>query len=205
MKCAQTETLLPLFVGDDLAPREADALRAHLAGCPSCAAQAADFAESRAWLQSLQAPESDARQLDDLRSAVLGAIRAERPRAGWFDRWRAPHWALFAAGLLLLAGLAWLMRGAGLQPAPTKKEDSALRNPAPDEKEAIALGNPAQTRKHFRAGTKPAPRRQPRPSATPTDLAAADGEMLRIEMQTEDPNIRIIWFAPKPGASTNTK
>jgi hypothetical protein len=31
-------------------------------------------------------------------------------------------------------------------------------------------------------------------------------EMLRIELQTADPNIRIIWFAPKPDAAApNTK
>jgi hypothetical protein len=39
------------------------------------------------------------------------------------------------------------------------------------------------------------------PPVAPIDLgntAAASEERLRIEIQTADPNIRIIWFAPKP-------
>ena len=33
----------------------------------------------------------------------------------------------------------------------------------------------------------------------------ADREMLRIEIQTADPNIRIIWFVPKDDVSPNFK
>jgi hypothetical protein len=32
-----------------------------------------------------------------------------------------------------------------------------------------------------------------------------DPEMLRIEIQTADPNIRIIWLAPKDQHSSSTK
>lgn len=40
--------------------------------------------------------------------------------------------------------------------------------------------------------------------ASNSDLAKAEPEMLRIEFQTADPNIRIIWLTPKDsGASTN--
>lgn len=35
--------------------------------------------------------------------------------------------------------------------------------------------------------------------------AVPEREMLRIEMQTSDPNIRIIWFAPKPDNSPTDK
>jgi hypothetical protein len=33
-------------------------------------------------------------------------------------------------------------------------------------------------------------------------VAANNPEILRIELQTADPNIRIIWFAPKEPNST---
>ncbi|MEP7336383.1 MAG: zf-HC2 domain-containing protein [Acidobacteriota bacterium] len=38
-----------------------------------------------------------------------------------------------------------------------------------------------------------------------SDLAKAEPEMLRIELQTSDPNIRIIWFAPKSDNSPTDK
>lgn len=42
--------------------------------------------------------------------------------------------------------------------------------------------------------------------ARTADVAKAEPEMLRIEFQTADPNIRIIWFAPKTGKTEpNTK
>ncbi|MDQ3012760.1 MAG: zf-HC2 domain-containing protein [Acidobacteriota bacterium] len=43
-------------------------------------------------------------------------------------------------------------------------------------------------------------------SAHTADVAKAEPEMLRIEFQTADPNIRIIWFAPKSNKTEpNTK
>ncbi|MDX2030524.1 MAG: zf-HC2 domain-containing protein [Blastocatellia bacterium] len=198
MKCAQAENLIPLFVGDDLAPREADALRAHLASCPQCEARAAEFADSRAWLQSLQPPA-----FDDLRGAVLGAIQAEPPRGGWFDRRRAPRWALLAACLLLLAGAALFMRrGPAPKPAPDLTQVARPEPPLPESRRIDPPRFDPPTPRRAMPRRHPAPAQ---PSPTPADLATTSDEMLRIEMQTEDPNIRIIWFAPKPGASTNPK
>jgi hypothetical protein len=36
------------------------------------------------------------------------------------------------------------------------------------------------------------------PDAIPVRDSATSGKTLRVEMQTEDPNIRIIWFTPQP-------
>lgn len=216
MKCAQAENLIPLFVSDDLPAREADALRAHLAGCPHCEAMAAEFADSRNWLRSLQAPAFDERALEDLRAAVLGAINGPAPRASWINGWLTPRLLLLAASLLLLAGLGLIARHFITKPAPDLTKEprrEAPRAPAPlGRDEARDEAPPSNIARRPRPAIRPVkPRAEapanitPSPTA-PTDLAsvnaAGNREMLRIEMQTEDPNIRIIWFAPKPGAST---
>ena len=42
------------------------------------------------------------------------------------------------------------------------------------------------------------PNSLPEPDAIPTRDAASSEKTLRVEIQTKDPNIRIIWFAPQP-------
>ena len=55
----------------------------------------------------------------------------------------------------------------------------------------------------------PFPLEEPAPDATNTEIAATiepeQPKMMRIEFQTSDPNIRIIWFAPKSDTSSMNK
>jgi hypothetical protein len=79
----------------------------------------------------------------------------------------------------------------GSQPRETRDE--------PDPQ--IVIRNPEQrriTRKAARRGFAESPQHPAKPAKS--DLAA-NREMTRIEFQTADPNIRIIWFAPKTDAS----
>jgi hypothetical protein len=50
---------------------------------------------------------------------------------------------------------------------------------------------------------EPAPDQSANAGSIQTDLAV-NRNMLRIEIQTADPNIRIIWFAPKPDTAPTT-
>jgi hypothetical protein len=72
-----------------------------------------------------------------------------------------------------------------MAPEPTR--------PAPQLVVRERAKNPGVARRRARRRSKPSAVRRA------TDTA----EMLRIEYQTSDPNVRIIWFVPPPnGAST---
>ena len=59
-----------------------------------------------------------------------------------------------------------------------------------------ARGNGARRRAHVVAGTRPGVIESREPVATAAIGAESPRNVLRIELQTADPNIRIIWFAP---------
>jgi hypothetical protein len=82
----------------------------------------------------------------------------------------------------------------GVPPTPTEPEppgagpSRAARRPVARKptRTAIAPGDPA-----------PANHEAPAGAPLQADAAGTEPEMQKIEMQTSDPNIRIIWFAPK--------
>jgi anti-sigma factor RsiW len=70
MRCTHAEKLIPLFAGDDLPAREADALRRHLESCANCRRLVAEFEVSRDWLRGFAAPQIDEVMLDGVRFGV---------------------------------------------------------------------------------------------------------------------------------------
>ena len=135
---------------------------------------------------------------------------------------------LLAGGWALYAHLDRTQSGAkpGSDPAaeprrsqPTVTPQIVKVDPDADRAEERSTAQPQKlTRaphRRSRAVERAAPQLPPAPEATPPALIAAEHraweaaaipsptdtpaeEMLRIEIQTADPNIRIIWLAPKP-------
>src|SRR5215813_6048991 len=109
MRCTHAEKLIPLFAGDDLPAREANALRRHLESCANCRRLADEFEDSRKWLRGFAAPQFDETMLDDLRGSVLKDIVRIENRARWIQ-WIVPGWNLrfaFVTSLALLLLGAW--------------------------------------------------------------------------------------------------
>ncbi len=155
-------------------------------------------------------------------------------RGRWFE-WLLPKWnpqLAFVAMILLLLGVALVIYRYQLSSkqvniadgqTPPKPVMTPLPSP-PIEREQFVTENqahprlPKSTRRLAHSITnRPAVAVKP-PStpagaempleSTPTNTIAQaipEREMLRIEMQTSDPNIRIIWFAPKPDNSPTDK
>jgi hypothetical protein len=245
MRCTHAEKLIPLFAGDDLPAREADALRRHLESCANCRRLAAEFEESRDWLREFTAPQFDAAILDGVRDSVLRDIGRIENRARLLQ-WIVPGWNLrfaFVTSLALLlfgalfslainrrqtlhdheSNQAGARKGGGnrVELAPGKTPDDRTNND-----KQIAIGKPDRS-KFRRKSIKPGPDESPQTEAgrvepdltaqnmetaeSSTDQSAvpdpantdqdANRNMLRIEIQTADPNIRIIWFAPKSDAA----
>ena len=244
MQCTHAEKLIPLFAGDDLPAREANALRHHLESCANCRRLADEFEDSRKWLRGFAEPQFDDAMLDELRDSVLGEIgRVEnRSRLQWIVPGLNLRFAFVTSLALLLLG-AWF----GLvinrrQPTHNRNSDRAeVRQgggkqaelpygKAPDDRASndkqTAHGKPnrrGSTRKSIKPGLNESPLTEERmvepgliaqnmdtvesatdPSFSPDPANTdpdANKDMLRIEIQTADPNIRIIWFAPKSDAS----
>jgi Putative zinc-finger len=249
MQCTHVEKLIPLFAGDDLPAREADALRRHLDSCANCRRLAAEFEESRNWLRGFAAPQFDEAMLDGLRDSVLRDISRIENRARWIQ-WFVPGWNLrfmtsMAVLLLVAFGAAYAYRGRQSRMIPDE-ENVVKTDPGGNQK--YSTGGAQRTDEGSRVNPSPVPTQYPpwkhtriinenrgvRPVQLPdiviaavpivppamdlglvfelqpsSDMAMDDAvfnrEMTRIEFHTADPNIRIIWLAPKESNSSSTK
>jgi hypothetical protein len=249
MRCTHAEKLIPLFAGDDLPAREADALRRHLESCANCRRLAAEFEESRDWLRGGAAPQFDEAMLEGMRDSVLRDIGRIENREQWLQ-WIVPglnlRFAASMAVLLLIVFVAtYAYRGGRPRTAPGK-DDVVKSNPGGDQKDST--DGAKRNGEGFKVNPSPVPaqrlplKRIPRINGNPgvkpiqlpdlaianapivppatifgpvfepslgTDLTIDDAifnrEMTRIEFQTADPNIRIIWFAPKDSNSSSIK
>jgi len=253
MRCTHAEKLIPLFAGDDLPAREADALRRHLKSCANCRRLAAEFEESRDWMRRLAAPQFDEAMLEGMRDSVLRDVGRIENRSLWLQ-WIIPGWNLrFAASMVMLLLIVFVAtyahRGRRPRIAPGK-DDVVKTKPGGDQKDSTAGAQ--RNGQGFKVNPSPVPAQrlplkpipgingnsgvkpvqlpdlvianalivppainlgsvfEPPPGADMTmDDATFNREMTRIEFQTADPNIRIIWFAPKldiaPSTAPNTK
>jgi predicted anti-sigma-YlaC factor YlaD len=126
MTCRKIRKLLPLAAGDDLRPRQARAIRAHLAACPSCRkeveALSAALGEFRTAAKEERVPDWTEGEWKALMVRATAGGREER-EARESDGRRAlwPRWAAASVlGLLLgLAVLSVLFRTPGLGPERT--------------------------------------------------------------------------------------
>jgi Putative zinc-finger len=249
MRCTHAEKLIPLFAGDDLPAREADALRRHLKSCGTCRRLAAEFEASRDWMRGFGAPQFDEAMLDAMRDSVLRDIGRIENRAQWLQ-WIVPGWNLrfmasMAALLLIAFFAAYVHRGRQSRMVPDK-ENIVKTNQGGDQKDST--GSKQRKDEGFQVNPSPVPSPYPprkrrrglseNPGLKPVqlpDLAIANAliippsinigpvfeptsgadtamddaifnrEMTRIEFQTADPNIRIIWLAPKYSDSSSTR
>src|SRR5262249_49852248 len=137
MRCTHAEKLIPLFAGDDLPAREAEALRRHLKSCANCRRLAAEFEESRDWLRRFAAPQFDKATLEGMRDSVLRDIGRIENRALWLQ-WIVPGWNLrFAASmamlLLIVVVATYAHRGGRARKAPVQ-DDVLKTNTGGDQK-----------------------------------------------------------------------
>jgi hypothetical protein len=239
MLCAHAEKLIPLFAGDDLPAREAEALGLHLESCANCRRLAAEFEESRDWMRGFPAPQFDEATLDSMRDSVLRGVQRIENRSRRLQ-WFVPGWNfqfISSMSMLLLIAFAAAYAYLGRQPRPVSdKKDIVITAPSRD-----------QNKEGFKANPSPVPAQRPlrkrprriienpgvRPihsldrviarislSPTPINTEPAFGssgddtakddamfnrEMTRIEFQTADPNIRIIWLTPRDSNSFSSK
>lgn len=190
MTCRATRSLLPLFVGGDLDVRQRRAVVDHLAVCAGCAAEIEQYRATRELLSSATLSFSASeRALVRQRVREEIARRSERP---W------PFSGLPRLPWPALAALAGVVIVAASLVAPFVARD--VREKA----DAVAAlptrrPSPAPPAAEHVAETVPAPRRTRGVRGHASSVNAASP--VRLEFQTGDANVRIIWFGGAPSVS----
>ena len=225
MNCKRASRNVPLFVAGDLSGDLNREMVNHLAICEECGRLAQEFRESNSLLtEAFALPEFGAQFYDEIRNNVLDKITrdgmASRPRFG--HRWIYAS----AFALMLVASAVMFVRWRGVQEAPqdlsstTRIAGNTASNQAPESTSSPQSKD--LPRKSQRTSISRKPVRQTTLSRTtpqqfesarkldasagglqvsPSERASAS-EVSRIEIQTSNPNIKIIWLvaANKRGA-----
>lgn len=171
---------IPLWVEGDLDAAGMAAVEHHLVQCPACRSAAQDLRASQDLLREATASPFEVSDRERLRRQVMTQIRAEA--AAKPVRRLQPRSVLLAAcaASLLLAIFLWRQGPAIAVPQPTAAPKAPQQPPQPPP--ALAL----------QQDRTPPPTRGP--AASPREAPPPAGPA-RIEFQTADPTIRIIWLA----------
>lgn len=218
MKCRRVEEVLPLLVEGDLGRRKSLRMAKHLEDCRSCRDLAAEYRESQSWLRTnSQKLDLDESVFDGLRRQVLSQIRQDNVATGV----RGPRFipAVAVGILIIVAGIALYFSQRDRQSDGSRSPElvqEQRETPAGTPQKVIRAAVPRSASKRVkpRRRVTPAvrvereevaitPTEQPLVSDVPEVSMSGSAEQvdphtLRIEIQTSDPNIRIIWFARSP-------
>jgi hypothetical protein len=223
---------MPLYVEGDLRLELAGRVEAHLGNCSRCHSLASAYKASQSWLRSAEPPGFDDPFFNDLKRSLLKRVAKADARpsliASMTPWGRRQMLALAAAVLVAVGTVAFYSyeervstRRAISQDVAQRPHDEGdkLRDPSASvgtqEAPRATFKRPWHSRRH--AGLRSLnPHREQQIVAEEINSSIReadrrrDGEgnsqpALRIEFQTRDPNIRIIWFAPKETDSHQSK
>ncbi len=220
MSCSQFEKSIALCAGSDL-PREDELrLELHLADCSRCRRFAAELRESQDAFLRWRSEQPADHLLEKVRRGVLSQIAHDNKRIHSQLRMQIPffnqrvRFALGTAAACLLFAILWTVwsKMTSEREAEIGKHEPAAAAGVPDDA-VIAMKSPVHD--PVEQTHEAAPVRRPAlraavssPAAEPAQPTAqaqvAESEVappsppLRIELQTADPNVRIIWFVPQP-------
>lgn len=151
MTCRRVRKLIPLSAGDDLKPKLARAVRAHIDGCPGCRAELEGFRAALAEVKSAAKAEGAPEWGEGDWNALMARVTAEAKGAGERTgrvavRAFRPRWAAASVlgAFLGLVVLGLLFRGPSPRPESEPGEGGmviASENPQQD-KVAITMVSP---------------------------------------------------------------
>ncbi|MEK6302688.1 MAG: zf-HC2 domain-containing protein [Acidobacteriota bacterium] len=233
MNCKRVEALMPLYAGGDIDGQTIGEVRTHVNTCGQCAALAAEYEASRNWLSGAT-PDLDEALLFDLKRGVMRELQTASSRPGLFEQMKeafartAVRPAVAAALLLVVFGALtfWFYLAKPGSPLPIRLTEGAPEQAprAPSGNESPRAIEPPRSSTGDRHRRRPAlakSHREKRNGAgggqvstqvanampepqPPSAVAFESAGVLRIDIQTSDPNIRIIWFAPRQIDSQQT-
>jgi hypothetical protein len=121
MTCAKVKKSLPLLAGDDLPPRRARGLLAHINGCPLCRKELDGYRAAVGRVKAAAREDRAADWTDPEWRGLLARITAEKagkrsPAYGFRPRWAM---ASGLAAVILLAVLTLVFRNSIFRPGET--------------------------------------------------------------------------------------
>ena len=173
MSCVKFESLIALYVENDLAESEQRLVEVHLETCHSCREFAADIRESQTALKELRMDFVEESALQEVRAEVLFHLSAPRKTVTW-------PWYAIAAMLLIGLCAGWLWRSQTAAPPDVQPRAAVIAPP-----HTIL---PVRQRPH----TRVVRHRQP-------DAPTFQSEPLVVKMITDDPQVVIYWLVSQNG------
>ena len=223
MNCKNVEPLLPLYVGRDLEEERSRMVAAHLQSCTECTLAADEYAGARKLLQAYEAPFFGDEVYARVRGQVLNQIQREthaRWSSGIFSQLLLPlvqprmRWV--TAALLLAISVTALYFSRSHAPQVPNDKQVAVRtvesNQSGIDKSVVLFSGKPQIHVALKRHSVTS-KRKANAGVVATNLSRVVQRVvgvsqqssapapLRLEIQTNDRNIRIIWLsAQDPGA-----
>lgn len=216
MNCKQTEELLPLYAGRELEEKRATLVTKHLQTCPACARVADEYRESVQLTEQFAPPVFSEAVYAGIRRHVLREIETEAMAPAWSQtianlfRSRLA-WAIASVLLIVVSMFAiyFIMnRGnveqqlANQRPANVQPGVKERSNSGPQDRSlppSVNTGGPKQQlarvpqlQRRKRSRNTFADRMNTVAAKSPDTTSGS--KLLRLEIQTKDPMIRIIWL-----------
>ena len=220
MNCKQAEELLPLYAGRDLDEKRTTLVNEHLQTCAACARVADEYREAVQLTEQFAPPVFSEAVYAGIRQRVLREIETEAMAPAWSQTIASlfrPRLTWAIAGVLLIFVSMFAIyfivnRGNDEQQLvdkqPSKVQPGTEERRPNSELKDNKLPSPVNTggKEQQLAGIPQPLRKRSRDDRTNTVGAkspdsAASVNPMRVEIQTKDPKIRIIWFVqpePKP-------
>ena len=221
MKCKNVEPLLSLYVGRDLAEEESRLVAAHLQSCRDCSLVADEYAVTNQLLQRYEPPLFSDEIYAGVRGQVLNEIERESQARAWpgfftqlFLALVQPRTRWITAALLLAISVTALFLSRNRPHQVPNDQRVAVRNRDESASNSPSVSNEGQD-------DKVVPRRQiTRKRKAKLDSSTSDrvaqrnvilsqpsspAAPVRVEMQTSNRNIRIIWLSSQPSRSDGSK
>jgi len=215
MDCKNIANKIWLYVEGDLTPRKQRLVTRHIASCPECDGLVEEARNSQKWLRSSEPEPFDDAALELVRRGARRKIAELRiSRFRYLIEFARLNWKplIIACPVTLL--ICWLAVHLVLDTRPDPRQPGqALESDAPrpdgvphDVGPSPDVTKPPSVRyadvtHHRRRITRHVHAAPPANFANSGELVASSDmhrPPLRIEIQTQDPDIRIIWFA-SPG------
>jgi hypothetical protein len=224
MNCKQAEELLPLYAGGDLEERRARFLTAHVQTCAACGRVADEYRESIQLTEQFAPQVFSEAVYAGIRQRVLSEIETKAKAPAWSQTIASlfrprPSWAIAGVLLIVVSMIAIYFivnRGsdeqqladklpAKVQPGTkehlnsgrhdNRRADLPSSTNTDGKKQPLAgVPQPRRKRSSTANNVSPQPRSLPEPMMSPHRDSSALVKTLRVEIQTKDPKIRIIWF-----------
>lgn len=234
MNCRRVEELIPLYVENDLDKEVMRGVSLHVSECEKCGKLLNEYQESQEWLRSQKTPEFDSAFFADLKQGVLREIECQRLQISFWKmlfggRVKPILAAAFAFILLFAMAIFYYANSKSVASSQIANEVNTPFDMGAMVSQKTSSAKPALKRDSESHSLRRAVHRQR--YRTPNDKLpvtvdtesssiaenrnetnrvntvanASSQEMTRIEFQTNDPKIRIIWFVPKSPESESSR